>query len=102
MYGPPLTARETLSVATANKIAGLPGGIVDCETSPEVLVFGKLPSVREPATSNLPRTFSGQEVRRRVFRPYALPRVKDNKAIGVADEYAPEEHCGQQSIFLGR
>ena len=31
----------------------------------------------------------------------ALPRIKDNKTIGVADEDAPEESRGQQSIFLG-
>jgi len=31
----------------------------------------------------------------------ALPRIKDNKTIGVTDEDAPEESCGQQSIFPG-
>lgn len=31
----------------------------------------------------------------------ALPGIKDNKTIGVADEDAPEEYCGQQSIFPG-
>jgi hypothetical protein len=32
----------------------------------------------------------------------ALPRIKNNKTIRVADEDAPEEYRGQQSIFLGR
>ena len=32
----------------------------------------------------------------------ALPRFKDNKTIRVADEDAPEDYRGQQSIFLGR
>jgi hypothetical protein len=32
----------------------------------------------------------------------ALPRIKDNKTIRVADEDAPEDYRGQQSIFLGR
>jgi hypothetical protein len=31
----------------------------------------------------------------------ALPRIEDNKTIGVADEDAPEEYCGQQSILPG-
>jgi len=31
----------------------------------------------------------------------ALPRIKDNKTIRVADEAAPEQYCVQQSIFLG-
>ena len=30
-----------------------------------------------------------------------LPRIKDNKTIGVTDEDAAEEYCGQQSIFPG-
>ncbi len=29
-----------------------------------------------------------------------LPRIKDDKTIRVADKDAPEEHRGQQSIFL--
>ena len=32
----------------------------------------------------------------------ALPWFKDNKTIRVADEDAPEEYRGQQSIFLRR
>jgi hypothetical protein len=32
----------------------------------------------------------------------ARPRIKDNKTIRVADEDAPEEYRGQQSIFLRR
>jgi hypothetical protein len=34
-------------------------------------------------------------------RPHALPRIKDNKTISVADEDSPEEYRGQQSILLG-
>jgi hypothetical protein len=40
-----------------------------------------------------------KEIRCRVSR---LPRIKDNKTIRVADEDAPEEYRGQQSIFLRR
>ena len=32
----------------------------------------------------------------------ALPRIKYHKTIRVADEDAPEDYRGQQSIFLGR
>jgi hypothetical protein len=31
----------------------------------------------------------------------ALPGIKDNKTIRVADEDAPEEYRGQQAIFPG-
>jgi hypothetical protein len=32
----------------------------------------------------------------------ALPRIKEDKTIRVADEDAPEEYRGQQSILLRR
>jgi hypothetical protein len=72
---------------------GQPGS--DPPYSLQSLIFGRFPARPEQLTENP----VSKEVRPRVGS--ALPRIKDNKTIRVTDEDAPEEYCGQQSIFLG-
>jgi hypothetical protein len=60
-------------------------------------IFGKFPC------RTVGGQFTGNPVQGKFGVEYgsALPRIKDNKTIGVTDEDAPEEYCGQQSIFPG-
>jgi hypothetical protein len=71
---------------------------IEPSISPESLVIGKFPSSRGQTQAIYRESHSrkfGAEYRS------ALPRIKDNKTISVADEDAPEEYRGQQSILLG-
>jgi hypothetical protein len=66
---------------------------------PEMIDRLKIGRLRFPKAGNLPAIpFQGKIG---VEFGSALPRIKDNKTIGVADEDAPEEYCGQQSILPG-